>query len=226
MRYKIFPFVMVAFVVVLLLSNTVAVKVAIFGPFFFDGAVILFPFSYIFGDILTEVYGYRRSRVVIWTGFIACIFMSFIYWLVGMLPAAPPWGGQEAYQRILGQIPRIVMASLVAFFCGEFTNSYILAKLKIFTQGRWLWTRTIGSTIAGQLVDTALFITIAFTGIVPETVVVRMIITNYLFKTTYEVLATPLTYAVTGWLKRVENEDYYDYKTNFNPFMVTGEDLR
>ncbi|CEP67566.1 Protein of unknown function DUF165 [Moorella glycerini] len=226
MRYKLFPFVMVAFVVVLLLSNTVAVKVAKFGPFFFDGAVILFPISYIFGDILTEVYGYKRSRVVVWTGFIACLFMSFVYWLVGILPAAPPWGGQEAYQRILGQTPRIVLASLVAFFCGEFTNSYILAKLKIFTRGRWLWTRTIGSTIAGQLVDTALFITIAFAGIMPGTVLLRMIMTNYLFKTTYEVLATPLTYAVTGWLKRVENEDYYDFQTNYNPFRVTMEDLR
>ncbi|OIQ58503.1 hypothetical protein MOTE_18730 [Moorella thermoacetica] len=226
MRYKLFPFVMVAFVVVLLLSNTVAVKVVKFGPFFFDGAVILFPISYIFGDILTEVYGYRRSRVVVWTGFIACLFMSFVYWLVGILPTATPWGGQEAYQRILGQTPKIVMASLVAFFCGEFTNSYILAKLKIFTQGRWLWIRTIGSTIGGQLVDTTLFITIAFAGIMPETVLLRMIMTNYLFKTTYEVLATPLTYAVTAWLKRVENEDYYDFQTNFNPFMVSMEDLR
>lgn len=225
MRYKLFPFVMVAFVVVLLLSNTVAVKVAKFGPFYFDGAVVLFPLSYIFGDILTEVYGYKRSRVVVWTGFIACLFMSFVYWLVGILPAAPHWSGQEAYQRILGQTPRIVVASLLAFFCGEFTNSYILAKLKILTRGRWLWTRTIGSTVVGQLVDTSLFITIAFMGILPGAVLMRMIMNNYIFKTTYEALATPLTYAITAWLKKVEEEDYYDYDTNFNPFVVSREDL-
>lgn len=226
MRYKVFPFVMVAFVVVLLLSNTVAVKVTQLGPFYFDGATVLFPVSYIFGDILTEVYGYRRSRVVVWTGFAACIFMAFIYWLIGILPSAPDWGNQEAYSLILGQTPRIVLASLIAYFCGEFANSFVLAKLKIITRGRWLWTRTIGSTVVGQAVDTGLFVTIAFAGTIPGAALLYMAASNYVFKTCYEAIATPWTYAACRWLKRVENEDYYDHSTNFNPFAVSVSDLR
>jgi len=225
-RYKLFPFVMVAFVVVLLLSNTVAVKVTQLGPFYFDGATVLFPLSYIFGDILTEVYGYKRSRVVVWSGFVACAFMAFIYWLVGVLPSAPDWGNQEAYNAILGQTPRIVLASLIAYFCGEFVNSFVLAKMKILTRGRWLWTRTIGSTVGGQAVDTSLFVTIAFAGIIPPVALAHMVASNYVFKTTYEAVATPFTYAACAALKRIESEDYYDYKTNFNPFAVSMADLK
>ncbi|MCL6611192.1 MAG: queuosine precursor transporter [Peptococcaceae bacterium] len=217
---------MVAFVVVLLLSNTVAVKVTQLGPFYFDGATVLFPLSYIFGDILTEVYGYKRSRVVVWSGFVACIFMAFIYWLVGVLPAAPDWSNQEAYNAILGQTPRIVLASLIAYFCGEFVNSFVLAKMKIFTRGRWLWTRTIGSTVVGQAVDTSLFVTIAFAGMIPPAALLHMVISNYVFKTTYEAVATPFTYAACGALKKAENEDYYDYTTKFNPFAVSLADLK
>lgn len=225
MRYRLFPFVMVAFVVVLLVSNTVAVKVTQLGPFYFDGATVLFPLTYIFGDILTEVYGFKRSRFVIWSGFIACAFMALAYSLIGVLPAAPDWDHQDAYRAILGQTPRIVLASLIAYFCGEFTNSFILAKMKILTAGRWLWTRTIGSTVVGQAVDTSIFVAIAFTGVIPWVALVYMAISNYVFKTLFEAAATPATYAACGWLKRVEQEDYYDEKTNFNPFAVSIEDL-
>ncbi len=225
MRYRLFPFVMVAFVVVLLISNTVAVKVTQLGPFYFDGATVLFPLAYVFGDILTEVYGFKRSRFVIWTGFAACAFMAFVYWLIGVLPAASDWGRQEAYNVILGQTPRIVLASLIAYFCGEFVNSFIMAKMKILTAGRWLWTRTIGSTMAGQAIDTSLFVAIAFTGVIPTAALFYMAASNYIFKTGFEAAATPLTYAACGWLKRVEQEDYFDSKTNFNPFAVSLEDL-
>ncbi len=226
MRYRLFPFVMAAFVTVLLVANTVAVKVVQIGPFYFDGATVFFPLSYIFGDVLTEVYGYKRARLVVWTGFAACLLMASLYALVGALPPAPGWTAQSAYERILGQAPRIVGASLVAYFCGEFANSFVLAKMKILTRGRWLFTRTIGSTLVGELVDSALFVALAFAGTVPSSALLRMAASNYSFKTAFEILATPLTYAVVGWLKRVENEDYYDYKTNFNPFAVSWSDLR
>lgn len=226
MRYKFFPFVMVAFVVVLLICNTVAVKVTQLGPFYFDGATVLFPLSYIFGDILTEVYGFKRSRLVVWSGFIACAFMVLIYWLIGILPSAPDWGNQEAYNAILGQTPRIVLASLIAYFCGEFANSFILAKMKILTKGRKLWLRTIGSTLVGQAVDTSLFVAIAFAGTIPLAALTHMAISNYVFKTSFEAAVTPLTYGVCGWLKRVEQEDYFDHETNFNPFAVSIDDLK
>ncbi|MBC7348249.1 MAG: queuosine precursor transporter [Clostridia bacterium] len=225
MRYRLFPFIMAAFVAVLLVSNTVAVKVTRLGPFYFDGATILFPVSYIFGDILTEVYGYRRSRAVIWTGFGACAFMALIYWLVGVLPPAPDWQGQDAYRQILGQTPRIVAASLAAYFCGEFANSYVLARMKILTAGKWLWTRTIGSTAVGQFVDSWLFVTLAFAGTIPTAALVHMAVSNYVFKTLYEAAATPATYAAVNYLKRAEREDYYDRETNFNPFLVSLGDL-
>ncbi|MDD4334213.1 MAG: queuosine precursor transporter [Desulfotomaculaceae bacterium] len=225
MRYKLFPFVMVAFVVVLLVSNTVAVKVTQLGPFYFDGATVLFPLAYIFGDILTEVYGFKKSRFVIWSGFAACAFMASVYWLIGVIPAAPDWGNQGAYNAILGQTPRIVLASLVAYFCGEFVNSFIMAKMKILTLGRRLWTRTISSTVAGQAVDTSLFVVIAFAGVIPWAALLYMAVSNYIFKTSFEAAATPVTYAACGWLKRVEQEDYFDNETNFNPFAVSLEDL-
>lgn len=222
---RLFPLIMALFVTILLVSNTVAVKITHLGPFYFDGATILFPIAYIFGDILTEVYGYKRSRIVVWTGFLACAIMSFVYWLVGILPAAADWQHQDAYMAILGQTPRIVAASLVAYLCGEFVNAFILAKMKIATRGRYLWTRTIGSTIVGQGVDTVIFVTIAFTGLLPASLLIYMIISNYVFKTAFEILATPLTYAAVGYIKKVDSFDYYDTDTDFNPFRFSFKDM-
>ncbi|KAF1086213.1 hypothetical protein SPSYN_00954 [Sporotomaculum syntrophicum] len=222
---RLFPIIMALFVTVLLVSNTVAVKITHLGPFYFDGATILFPLTYIFGDILTEVYGYKRSRIVVWTGFLACVFMSLMYWLVGILPAANDWQQQEAYLAILGQIPRIVIASLIAYLGGEFVNAFILAKMKIATKGRYLWTRTIGSTIVGQAVDTVLFVVIAFTGIIPANLLMYMIVSNYVFKIAFEALATPFTYAAVGLVKKIEDVDYYDSDTDFNPFRFSIKDM-
>ena len=206
------------FVTVLLLSNITSTKIVELKPFTFDGGTILFPISYIFGDILTEVYGYSRSRKVIWLGFISALLMSVTLIGVGVLPPAADWPHQKAYDQILGLTPRIVAASLIAYFVGEFSNSFILAKLKLLTQGRWLWFRTIGSTLSGQIVDTLLFILIAFTGVVPNDLLVTLIVSNYIFKCGIEILFTPVTYWITGWLKQQEKEDYYDINTDFNPF--------
>ncbi len=206
------------FVTVLLLSNVTSIKIVDLGPFTFDGGTILFPLSYIFGDILTEVYGYSRSRKVIWLGFISALLMSVTFIIVGVLPPAADWPHQNAYNQILGLTPRIVTASLVAYFVGEFCNSFILAKLKILTHGRWLWARTIGSTSIAQMVDTVLFILIAFTGVVPNGLLLTLIVSNYLFKCGVEILFTPVTYWMTGWLKQQEREDHYDIDTDFNPF--------
>ncbi|WAL61446.1 queuosine precursor transporter [Thermocoleostomius sinensis] len=210
----------VLFVTVLLISNVTSTKIVALGPLTFDGGTILFPLSYIFGDILTEVYGYARSRKVIWLGFFAALLMSVTFIVVGALPPAPDWTYQTAYEQILGLTPRIVVASLIAYFAGEFANSFTLAKLKLVTRGRYLWTRTIGSTLIGQVIDTALFILIAFTGVVPNALLLTLIISNYLFKCGVEVLFTPMTYWITGWLKQQEREDYYDTHTNFNPFHI------
>jgi uncharacterized integral membrane protein (TIGR00697 family) len=212
----------VLFVTVLLISNVASTKIVAFGPFTFDGGTILFPLSYIFGDILTEVYGYSRSRKVIWLGFISALLMSVTFIIVGALPPAADWTYQTAYEQILGLTPRIVIASLIAYFAGEFSNSFTLAKLKILTQGRWLWTRTIGSTLIGQVVDTALFILIAFIGVVPNSLLLTLILSNYVFKCGVEILFTPVTYWITGWLKQQEQEDYYDINTNFNPFRIAN----
>ncbi|MBE9077378.1 queuosine precursor transporter [Romeria aff. gracilis LEGE 07310] len=212
----------VLFVTVLLISNVASTKIVDFGFFTFDGGTLLFPLSYIFGDILTEVYGYGRSRRVIWMGFAAALLMSATFMLVGALPAASDWPNQEAYEKILGLTPRIVLASLIAYFAGEFSNSLILAKLKIATRGRWLWLRTISSTLVGQVLDTALFILIAFWGIFPAELIAVLVISNYLFKCGVEILFTPFTYWLTGWLKQQEQEDYYDTQTDFNPFHLPG----
>lgn len=222
---RLFPIIMALFVTILLVSNTVAVKITHVGPFYFDGATILFPIAYIFGDILTEVYGYKRSRIVVWTGFLACVIMSLIYWLVGILPAASDWHQQDSYMAILGQTPRIVVASLIAYLCGEFVNAFILAKLKIITQGRFLWVRTIGSTLVGQGIDTVLFVIIAFSGVIPTGLLLYMILSNYLFKTAFEILATPFTYVAVGFVKKVDSVDYYDKDTDFNPFKVSFGDM-
>lgn len=210
------------FVTVLLSSNVASTKIVALGPFTFDGGTILFPLSYIFGDILTEVYGYSRSRKVIWLGFVSALLMSVTFILVGTLPPAADWHYQTAYNQILGSTPRIVAASLIAYFAGEFSNSFILAKLKLLTHGKWLWTRTIGSTLSGQIVDTGLFILIAFTGVVSNGLLLTIIVSNYLFKCGVEILLTPVTYWITGWLKQQERQDYYDTDTDFNPFHFLG----
>lgn len=219
-NFKYFDIILGLFVAVLLISNIASSKILNLGPFTFDGGTILFPLAYIFGDILTEVYGYKRSRKVIWTGFFSIILASAIFWIVGILPPANGWENQKAYDAILGIMPRIVLGSLIAYFAGEFSNSYVLAKMKIWTKGRWLWTRTMGSTVVGEGVDTSLFVLIAFLGILPLSLLIAVIISNYIFKVGVEVLFTPITYKIVGFLKRKENEDYYDYKTNFNPFSA------
>ena len=218
MRYKYFDIIVGLFVAVLLISNVASTKILELWKFTFDGGTLLFPLSYIFNDVLTEVYGYRQSRRVIWTGFAAAALMSVVFYLVGELRPAPDWTAQDAYMAILGQTPRIVIASLIAYFAGEFSNSYTLAKMKVATQGRWLWMRTIGSTIVGEFFDTGLFVLIAFYGVLPTSLLISVTVSNYIFKVGFEVLATPITYRVVNFLKKTEQEDYYDRQTNFNPF--------
>lgn len=218
--YKYLTALSVFFVSVLLISNIASTKIVDFGWFTFDGGTLLFPLSYIFGDIMTEVYGYKKARNVIWLGFISALVMSIVFMVVGALPPAADWGNQAAYDAILGLTPRIVLASLFAYFCGSFSNSFILAKMKILTKGKLLWTRTIGSTVVGELVDSTLFILIAFWGVLPGTLLVTLIVSNYIFKTLVEVVFTPITYKVVNFLKKKEQEDYYDTATNFNPFAV------
>jgi uncharacterized integral membrane protein (TIGR00697 family) len=201
-----------------LISDIASTKIVDFKWFVFDGGTLLFPFSYIFDDILTEVYGYKNTRRIIWLGLFMALLMSLIFIIVGKLPAAPGWNNQDAYDKILGLTPRIVCASLIAYFCGEFSNSFILAKMKIMTKGKWLWTRTIGSTIVGELLDSAIFITLAFWGVLSNPLLTTLIISNYIFKTAVEILFTPATYKIVSFLKKKENEDYYDIDTNFNPF--------
>jgi uncharacterized integral membrane protein (TIGR00697 family) len=220
--YKYFDLIMALFVAVLLISNIASTKILRLGPFTFDGGTLLFPISYIFGDILTEVYGYRRSRRVIWVGFGCAALMASVLAIVGALPPAEGWEYQDAYEAILGTTPRIVLASLIAYFAGEFSNSYTLARMKVLTRGRWLWTRTIGSTLVGQGVDTLLFVTIAFAGTLPWPLFWSIIVSNYVFKVGLEAAMTPITYRITGFLKREENEDVYDTDTDFNPFKLGG----
>ncbi|MFH1862163.1 MAG: queuosine precursor transporter [bacterium] len=208
------------FVAVVIISNIASTKILCLGPFTFDGGTLLFPVSYIFGDILTEVYGYRISRRVIWTAFLSCLGMSVVLWIVGKLPSAEGWNFQDAYQNILMTTPRIALASLIAFSAGEFSNSYVLAKMKIWTKGRLLWTRTIGSTLIGEGVDTALFCLIAFAGALNWSLLGAVILSNYVFKVAVEVLATPATYWVVAYLKRREGLDAFDVDTNFNPFSL------
>jgi uncharacterized integral membrane protein (TIGR00697 family) len=218
--YKYLGTISVFFVSVLLISNIASTKIVDFGIFTFDAGTLLFPLSYIFGDILTEVYGYKRSRKVIWLGFFMALLMSLIFIIVGKLPASPDWPNQEAYNAILGMTPRIVFASLVAYALGSFSNAFVLAKMKIWTQGKKLWARTIGSTLVGEFVDSSLFILIAFAGLLPSSLLVTLIISNYVFKTLVEVVLTPVTYKVVKFLKEREGEDYYDKDTNFNPLKI------
>jgi queuosine precursor transporter len=216
--YRYFDLLMAAFVTILICSEFIAAsKVARVGSFEFGAGVVFFPLSYIFGDILTEVYGYARSRKVIWTGFGALAFATFMSWAVLSLPpAAPAWPHQEAWETVFSNSWRIVAASLLAFLTGEWVNSVVLAKMKIMTGGRHLWSRTIGSTIAGEAVDSMIFYPLAFLGVWTTGLVLRVMLANYLLKVATEVVLTPVTYRVVGFLKRAEHEDYYDIGTNFS----------
>jgi uncharacterized integral membrane protein (TIGR00697 family) len=207
------------FVVVLLISNLVGAKISAVGPFRVSGAQLLFPITYIFGDIFTEVYGYSGSRRAIWIGFSASGLLAVMGLFVVWVPPAPEWHSQPAFETVFYQVPRMIIASLIAFWAGEFTNSYVLAKMKLMTAGRYLWTRTIGSTVAGQAVDTAIVITLAFAGRTDAVTILKLIGSGYLFKVVYEAAATPLTYLIVNALKRAEGVDVYDTDTNFNPFV-------
>ena len=231
--YRYFDLIMAVFVTVLIVSNVASsAKIvdwgfSVFGVrMAFDAGTILFPVSYIFGDILTEVYGYKNSRRVIWAGFVCLALSAAIFWIVSILPGEAQWqkyAGEAAYFAILGGMSSggIVLASLAGFWSGEFSNSFVLAKMKILTRGRWLWTRTIGSTLVGELVDSVVFIVIAsLFKVFPWSLFLTLTLTNYLFKCGVEALMTPVTYKVVNALKRVESEDYYDRETNFNPFKV------
>jgi uncharacterized integral membrane protein (TIGR00697 family) len=220
--YKYLDVLTTAFVVILLVSNLVAQKICKIGPFAVSGAVLLFPITYIFGDVFTEIYGFAASRRAIWLGFFGTALLYLMGYIIIALPAAPGWHNQQAFATVFGFIPRILAASLTAFWAGEFANSYTMARLKLVTNGRKLWTRTIGSTIIGQAVDTALVITLTFAGVVPAMTILNMIATGYALKVGYEVLATPLTYLVINWLKAAEQADAFDRNQSFNPFSLAG----
>jgi hypothetical protein len=206
------------FVVVLLISNLVGSKICAIGPFRISGAQLLFPITYIFGDVFTEVYGYSGSRRAIWIGFFASGLMALMGLLTVHIPPAPDWPNQHAFEVVFNFVPRMVAASLVAFWCGEFANSYTMAKMKLLTGGRWLWTRTVGSTVVGQAVDTTIVMFLAFGGTQSTKTILILIGSGYLGKVVYEVVATPLTYGIVNFLKRTEGVDVYDTHTNFNPF--------
>jgi len=208
------------FVTCLLAANILIVKqINVFG-LTLPAAIVIFPLSYIFGDVLTEVYGYSTARRVIWLGFFCNLLLVIAIWLVGILPAAPVFEAQAAFDRILGSTPRFLAASFLAYLAGEFVNSYIMARMKMLTRGRWLWTRTIGSTIAGEGVDTVIVLAVSFWGVIPADILLGMILWHWLLKTAYEAVATPLTYALVGYLKKAEKLDTYDYGTNFNPLRA------
>ena len=217
-QFRYYDILVHVFVVMLLISNLVGQKISAFGPFRVSGAQILFPITYIFGDVFTEVYGYGASRRAIWIGFFASALLAAMGLFTVWLPPAPDWHGQEAFQTVFDFVPRLVAASLIAYWCGEFTNSFVLAKMKLWTGGKYLWTRTVGSTVAGQAVDTTVVMILAFGGSLTPSLIANLIVSGYLFKVTYEVLATPLTYAIVNFLKRHEGVDTFDRATNFNPF--------
>jgi uncharacterized integral membrane protein (TIGR00697 family) len=225
--FKYYDLILGAYVCVLLCANIIGpakastVHVPVLGDVTFGAGVLFFPFSYFFGDVLTEVYGYARDRRVVWSGFGALVFASLMATVIVHLPPADFWkANQPAVEAIFGNTPRIIGGSMLAFWCGSFVNSFVLAKMKILTSGRWLWTRTIGSTLCGELVDSALFYTIAFYGVWPTQQLIGVTITQYLLKSAWEVIMTPATYKIVGFLKRVEHEDYYDRDTNFTPFSL------
>ena len=227
-QYKYYDFIMAAFAVVLVCSNLIGpgkitqINAPIVGTLTFGAGIMFFPISFIFGDILTEVYGYAASRRVIWAGFMGLAFASLMAWVIVTLPPAPEWHDQTAYQSVFGSTGRIALASLVSFVVGEFVNSFVLAKMKILTQGRWLWSRTIGSTIFGEAVDSILFFPLAFygSGEFPDAMLPKIIVAQFTAKVLVEVAFTPFMYKIVAFLKRAENEDYYDIKTDFSPFTL------
>ena len=226
-EYRYYDFVMAAYVCVLLCSNLIgpaketSIEVPIFGTVTFLAGVLFFPISYIFGDILTEVYGYGRDRRVVWAGFGALAFASLMAAIVVHLPpSAASRATQTSVEAVFGNTPRIVVASITAFWCGTFVNSYVLAKMKIWTRGRWLWTRIVGSTVGGELVDSVIFYFVAFYGRMPQSHLVAIMFTQYALKSGWEILAAPVTYRIVAFLKKAEHEDYYDTHTNFTPFSL------
>ncbi|MDH4399147.1 queuosine precursor transporter [Sphingorhabdus sp.] len=224
-QFRYYDFVMAAFVAILLLSNIIgAAKPAALTlngeQWIFGAGILFFPLGYVIGDVLTEVYGYARARRVIWAGFAALLFMAFMSWVVVALPPAPGWPGQAAYESVFGQVWRIVFASITAFWAGEFINSYVMARMKIWTAGKHLWSRTIGSTVVGQGTDSIIFYPLAFGGIWSNEQVISVMFTNWLLKVGWEVVLTPVTYGVVGWLKRKEGVDIFDEGTNFSPFKT------
>ncbi len=222
--YKYYDFIMAAFVTVLLCSNLMGATklVSIYG-FTFGAGVFFFPISYLCGDILTEVYGYAHSRRVVWAGLSAIIFASLMSFVIVYLPAPPNWERQAHVAAIFGQTPRIVVASLIAYFCGEFTNSFVMAKMKIWSKGRHLWMRTIGSTVVGEAVDSGIFIPLAFLGVWETHLLIKAMVGGYVMKVAWEIIATPFTYKVVEFLKREEEVDFYDHKTDFSPFSLKSE---
>jgi uncharacterized integral membrane protein (TIGR00697 family) len=225
-QYRYYDFIMAAYVCILLCANLIGpakastVHLPLIGSVTFLAGVLFFPLSYIFGDILTEVYGYARDRRVVWAGFAALAFASLMASVIVALPPAASWGNQAAVAAIFGNTPRIVLASILAFWCGSFINSLVMAKMKLWSNGRWLWTRTVGSTLCGELVDSALFYSIAFYGLWTPQFLFQLTLTQYLLKSGWEIVMTPLTYKVVFFLKRAEREDYFDRDTNFTPFSL------
>lgn len=227
-QYRYYDLLMAAFVAVLLCSNligvhkTSSIDLPFYGEYIYGAGVLFFPISYLFGDILTEVYGYKRSRRVIWAGFGALLFASLMAYVVSSLPPASTMSpdSQKAINQIFGQVPRIVAASLLAFWTGEFVNSFVLARMKVLLAGKFLWMRTIGSTVMGEIADTLIFYPLAFYGLWSNEQLISVMIGNYIIKVMWEVLATPFTYLIVGFLKRAEREDYYDKDTDFNPFSL------
>ena len=216
-----FLIVVAVFVTCLIAANIIAVKLVDLFGLILPAAIFIFPLSYITGDVLTEVYGYRQARKVIWLGFLCNVIVVIAIWIAQVLPAASFWDGQKAYERILGYTPRILTASFLAYLVGEFANSFVLAKMKIATQGRWLWLRTIGSTLVGQGLDSAVFISLAFAGTIPVQALTQAIVTQWLVKSAYEAAVTPFTYLVVNFLKRKEGMDTYDCETRFNPLLIS-----
>ncbi|MGQ2940910.1 MAG: queuosine precursor transporter [Blastomonas fulva] len=224
-RFRYYDFVMAAFVTVLLLSNVIGAAKPTFitlggEQWVYGAGILFFPLGYVIGDVLTEIYGYARARRVIWAGFGALLFMAFMSWVVVSLPPADGWDGQAAYESVFGQVPRIVLASIVAFWAGEFVNSYVMARMKVWTAGKMLWTRTIGSTVVGQGVDSLIFYPLAFYGEWETSQVVTVMTTNWLLKVSWEAALTPVTYVVVGWLKRREGVEVFDTATDFTPFST------
>jgi uncharacterized integral membrane protein (TIGR00697 family) len=225
-QLRYYDFAMAAFAVILICSNLIgASKQATFtlpgyGPVVFGAGILFFPLGYVLGDVMTEVYGYARARRVVWVGFIASAFAAAMSWVVVHMPPAPGWDGQATLAAVFDPAPRIFMASIIAFWAGEFANSFVLARMKVLTQGRMLWTRTIGSTVVGQGVDSLIFYPLAFLGVWETATVVQVLVTNYLLKVVWEIVLTPVTYRVVAWFKRAEGMDVFDTKTDFTPFTT------